>query len=243
MTSIFSFLLIGYWHGNAGARDGARMALVVTGLGGLALLAGVVLIGQIVGSYDLDRVLASGETIRSHSLYLPALVLILLGALTKSAQFPFHFWLPNAMAAPTPVSAFLHSATMVKAGVFLLARLWPVMAGTPEWFWLLGLAGMASLLFGAFFAIFQHDLKGLLAYSTISHLGLITMLLSLGSPLGAVAAIFHMMNHATFKASLFMAAGIIDHETGTRALRIVKVPEGVVVVFELAIGTLGPTLH
>jgi multicomponent K+:H+ antiporter subunit A len=219
LTSIFSFLLIGYWHGNAGARDGARMALIVTGLGGLALLAGVVLIGQIVGSYDLDRVLASGDTIRAHSLYVPALVLILLGALTKSAQFPFHFWLPNAMAAPTPVSAFLHSATMVKAGVFLLARLWPVMAGTPEWFWLLGLAGMASLLFGAFFAIFQHDLKGLLAYSTISHLGLITMLLSLGSPLGAVAAIFHMMNHATFKASLFMAAGIIDHETGTRDMR------------------------
>ncbi|MBI2740109.1 MAG: monovalent cation/H+ antiporter subunit A [Rhodospirillales bacterium] len=219
LTSIFSFLLIGYWHGNAGARDGARMALIVTGLGGLALLAGVVLIGEIVGSYDLDRVLASGETIRAHPLYLPALVLVLLGTLTKSAQFPFHFWLPNAMAAPTPVSAFLHSATMVKAGVFLLARLWPVMAGTPEWFWLLGLAGMASLLFGAFFAIFQHDLKGLLAYSTISHLGLIAMLLSLGSPLGAVAAIFHMMNHATFKASLFMAAGIIDHETGTRDMR------------------------
>lgn len=219
LTSIFSFLLIGYWHHNSGARDGARIALVITGLGGLALLAGVVLIGQIVGSYDLDHVLASGEAIRSHSLYLPALVLILLGALTKSAQFPFHFWLPNAMSAPTPVSAFLHSATMVKAGVFLLARLWPVMAGTPEWFWLLGLAGMASLLFGAFFAIFQHDLKGLLAYSTLSHLGLITMLLSLGSPLGAVAAIFHMMNHATFKASLFMAAGIIDHETGTRDMR------------------------
>jgi multicomponent K+:H+ antiporter subunit A len=219
LTSIFSFLLIGYWHGNAGARDGARMALVVTGLGGLALLAGVILIGEMVGSYDLDRVLASGDAIRGHSLYLPALVLVLLGALTKSAQFPFHFWLPNAMAAPTPVSAFLHSATMVKAGVFLLARLWPVMAGTPEWFWLLGLAGMASLLFGAFFAIFQHDLKGLLAYSTISHLGLIAMLLSLGSPLGAVAAIFHMMNHATFKASLFMAAGIVDHETGTRDMR------------------------
>jgi multicomponent K+:H+ antiporter subunit A len=219
LTSIFSFLLIGYWHGNAGARDGARMALVVTGLGGLALLAGVILIGEIVGSYDLDRVLAAGDTIRAHSLYLPALVLLLLGTLTKSAQFPFHFWLPNAMSAPTPVSAFLHSATMVKAGVFLLARLWPVMSGTPEWFWLLGLAGMASLLFGAFFAIFQHDLKGLLAYSTISHLGLIAMLLSLGSPLGAVAAIFHMMNHATFKASLFMAAGIVDHETGTRDMR------------------------
>ncbi len=219
LTSAFSFLLIGYWHRNAGARDGARMALTVTGVGGLALLVGVLLVGHIAGSYELDRVLASGDAIRSHPLYVPALVLILLGALTKSAQFPFQFWLPNAMAAPTPVSAFLHSATMVKAGVFLLARLWPVLAGTPEWFWLLGLAGMASLLLGAFFAIFQHDLKGLLAYSTISHLGLITMLLSLGSPLGAVAAVFHMMNHATFKASLFMAAGIVDHETGTRDMR------------------------
>ncbi|WP_425326576.1 monovalent cation/H+ antiporter subunit A [Pseudaminobacter salicylatoxidans] len=219
LTSIFSFLLIGYWHHTAGARDGARMALTVTGIGGLALLVGVLVIGHIVGSYDLDAVLASGDKIRSSELYLPALILILLGALTKSAQFPFHFWLPNAMAAPTPVSAYLHSATMVKAGIFLLARLWPVLAGTPEWFWLVGLAGMSSLLLGAYFAIFQHDLKGLLAYSTISHLGLITMLLSLGSPLGAVAAIFHMMNHATFKASLFMAAGIIDHETGTRDMR------------------------
>jgi multicomponent K+:H+ antiporter subunit A len=150
---------------------------------------------------------------------VPTLCFILLGALTKSAQFPFHFWLPNAMAAPTPVSAFLHSATMVKAGVFLLARFWPVLAGTEEWFWIVGAAGMITFLLGAYFAIFQQDIKGLLAYSTISHLGLITMLLSLGSPLGAVAAIFHMMNHATFKASLFMAAGIIDHETGTRDMR------------------------
>jgi multicomponent K+:H+ antiporter subunit A len=219
MTSIFSFLLIGYWHHNAAARDGARMALTVTGIGGLALLAGVLVIGHIVGSYDLDRVLASGDLVRSHELYVPALVLILLGALTKSAQFPFHFWLPNAMAAPTPVSAFLHSATMVKAGVFLMARLWPVLAGTEEWFWIVGLAGVISFVLGAYFAIFQQDIKGLLAYSTISHLGLITMLLSLGSPLGAVAAIFHMMNHATFKASLFMAAGIIDHESGTRDIR------------------------
>jgi multicomponent K+:H+ antiporter subunit A len=219
LTSIFSFLLIGYWHHTASAREGARMALVVTGTGGLALLLGVLLIGHIVGSYDLDRVLASGDAIRTHPLYVPTLVLVLLGALTKSAQFPFHFWLPNAMAAPTPVSAYLHSATMVKAGIFLLARLWPVLAGTQEWFWLVGLAGMASLLAGAYFAIFQHDLKGLLAYSTISHLGLITMLLSIGSPLGTVAAIFHMMNHATFKASLFMAAGIVDHETGTRDMR------------------------
>jgi len=219
LTSLFSFLLIGYWHHNAAARDGARMSLTITAFGGLGLLVGALLIGHVVGSYDLDVVLASGDAIRSSPLYVPVLVLVLLGTLTKSAQFPFHFWLPNAMAAPTPVSAFLHSATMVKAGVFLMARLWPVLSGTPEWFWLVGLAGMASFVLGAYFAIFQQDIKGLLAYSTISHLGLITMLLSLGSPLGAVAAIFHMINHATFKASLFMAAGIIDHETGTRDMR------------------------
>lgn len=219
LTSVFSFLLIGYWHQNATARDGARMALTVTGIGGFCLLAGLLILGHMAGSYDLDDILAKGSEIRAHALYVPALVLILIGALTKSAQFPFHFWLPNAMAAPTPVSAYLHSATMVKAGVFLLVRLWPVLAGTQEWFWLLGFCGITTLLLGAYFAMFQQDLKGLLAYSTISHLGLITTLLSLGSPLAAVAAIFHMMNHATFKASLFMAAGIIDHETGTRDMR------------------------
>ncbi|ONG48469.1 monovalent cation/H+ antiporter subunit A [Pseudoroseomonas deserti] len=219
LTSLFSFLLIGYWQHSAAARDGARMALTVTATGGLALFAGMLLLGHIVGSYDLDVVLESGNLIREHALYLPALVLILLGALTKSAQFPFHFWLPQAMAAPTPVSAYLHSATLVKAGIFLMARLWPVMAGTDEWFWILGSAGMITLILGAYVAIFQHDVKGLLAYSTISHLGLITLLLSLNSPLAMVAAIFHTMNHATFKASLFMAAGIIDHETGTRDIR------------------------
>ena len=130
LTSLFSFLLIGYWHQNAQARDGARMALIITSAGGLCLFAGVLIVGHIVGSYDLDRVLASGDVIRSHPLYVPALVLVLLGALTKSAQFPFHFWLPHAMAAPTPVSAYLHSATMVKAGVFLLVRLWPALGGT-----------------------------------------------------------------------------------------------------------------
>ncbi len=219
LTSLFSFLLIGYWQHLAAARDGARMALTVTATGGLALFAGVLLLGHIVGSYDLDQVLAAGNIIREHPLYLPTLVLILLGALTKSAQFPFHFWLPQAMAAPTPVSAYLHSATLVKAGIFLMARLWPVMAGTDAWFWILGTCGMLTLLIGAYVAIFQHDLKGLLAYSTISHLGLITLLLSLNSPLAMVAAIFHTMNHATFKASLFMATGIIDHETGTRDIR------------------------
>ncbi|MDB6142754.1 MAG: mrpA [Pseudomonas sp.] len=219
LTSLFSFLLIGYWHHRADARRGAHMALMVTGAGGLALLVGVMLLGHVVGSYDLDKVLAAGEQIRAHALYPVLLPLILIGALSKSAQFPFHFWLPHAMAAPTPVSAYLHSATMVKAGVFLLARFWPVLSGTEEWFWIVGGAGACTLLLGAYSAIFQTDLKGLLAYSTISHLGLITLLLGLNSPLAAVAAVFHILNHATFKASLFMAAGIIDHESGTRDIR------------------------
>ncbi|MBB6562577.1 multicomponent K+:H+ antiporter subunit A [Acidovorax soli] len=219
LTSLFSFLLIGYWHHRKDARRGARMALTVTGTGGLCMLAGMLVLGHIVGSYDLDHVLAAGTLIQAHPLYLTALVLVLLGAFTKSAQFPFQFWLPNAMAAPTPVSAYLHSATMVKAGVFLLARLWPALAGTEQWFWLVGGAGLCTLLVGGYAAMFQHDLKGLLAYSTISHLGLITLLLGLNSPLAAVAAVFHIMNHATFKASLFMAAGIVDHESGTRDIR------------------------
>ncbi|RYG86753.1 MAG: monovalent cation/H+ antiporter subunit A, partial [Alphaproteobacteria bacterium] len=219
LTSLFSFLLIGYWHQNQSARDAARMALLVTGSGGLCLLLGILLLGKIVGSYDLDVVLASGNVIQSSALYTPALVLILIGAFTKSAQFPFHFWLPKAMAAPTPVSAYLHSATLVKAGIFVLIRLWPVLSGTDVWYVIVSSAGLATLVFGAWTAMFQQDLKGLLAYSTISHLGLITLLLGLGSPLGAVAAIFHTLNHATFKASLFMAAGIVDHETGTRDLR------------------------
>jgi multicomponent K+:H+ antiporter subunit A len=219
LTSLFSFLLIGYWHHRKDARRGARMAFTVTAAGGLALLGGVLLLGHIAGSYDLDQVLLAGDRVRAHALYPLALVLVLLGALTKSAQFPFHFWLPRAMAAPTPVSAYLHSATMVKAGVFLMARLWPVLAGTDLWFWIVGGAGAATLLLGAYTAMFQNDLKALLAYSTISHLGLITLLLGLNSELAAVAAVFHMMNHATFKASLFMSVGIIDHETGTRDMR------------------------
>ena len=219
LTSLFSFLLIGYWHHRSDARRGAYMALMVTGAGGLCLLAGVMLLGHVVGSYDLDAVLAAGDQIRAHSLYPILLPLILIGALSKSAQFPFHFWLPHAMAAPTPVSAYLHSATMVKAGVFLLARLWPSLSGTEEWFWIVSGAGACTLVLGAYCAMFQNDLKGLLAYSTISHLGLITLLLGLNSPLAAVAAVFHILNHATFKASLFMAAGIIDHESGTRDIR------------------------
>jgi multicomponent K+:H+ antiporter subunit A len=219
LTSIFSFLLIGYWNQRADVQRGARMALTVTAMGGLCLLAGVVVLGHAAGSYDLDVVLARGPQVRAHALYPVALCLILVGAFTKSAQFPFQFWLPNAMAAPTPVSAYLHSATMVKLGVFLLARLWIVLAGTQLWFWLVGTVGLVTLLLGAWAALFQRDLKGLLAYSTISHLGLMVLLLGLNSRLAAVAAVFHLVNHATFKASLFMAAGIVDHETGTRDIR------------------------
>lgn len=222
LTSVTSFLLIGYWQERNDARRGARMAFTVTTIGGLCLLAGVLLLGHMAGSYELQTVLGAGNAIRAHDWYVPALVLVALGALTKSAQFPFHFWLPHAMAAPTPVSAYLHSATMVKAGVFLLMRLWPALAGTEEWTWILGSAGVFTLLIGSFFAIFQHDMKGLLAYSTISHLGLITVLMSIGTPLSVVAAIFHTMNHAVFKASLFMAVGIVDHESGTRDMRVLR---------------------
>lgn len=219
VTSISSFLLISFWSSKTESRKGARMALTVTGAGGLALLAGLLIIADIVGSYELGTILASGDLIREHALYPVALILVLLGAFTKSAQFPFHFWLPHAMAAPTPVSAYLHSATMVKAGIFLLARFYPVLSGTEMWFLIVSMTGLTTLLLGAYIALFKHDLKGLLAYSTISHLGLITLLLGLDTKLAAVAALFHIMNHAVFKASLFMAAGIIDHESGTRDMR------------------------
>lgn len=219
LTSISSFLLIGYWNGRQESRDGARMALAITGGGGLVMLAGFVLLGNIGGSYEISELLLRGELIKAHPLYPVALGLVLVGCFTKSAQFPFHFWLPHAMAAPTPVSAYLHSATMVKAGLFLLLRLYPVLGGTALFEGVVGTVGLVTMVFGAFVAVFRHDLKGLLAYSTISQLGLIAFLIGLGSPLAKVAAVFHILNHAAFKAALFMGAGIVDHETGTRDLR------------------------
>jgi multicomponent K+:H+ antiporter subunit A len=219
LTSLTSFLLIGFWQKNADARQGARMALVITGGGGLALVGGLLLLGQIAGSYELTEILERGDLVKASPLYLPALFLVLAGAFTKSAQFPFHFWLPHAMVAPTPVSAYLHSATMVKAGVFLLARLWPVLAGTDAWFMIVAPVGLATMVIAAWIAIFKDDLKGLLAFSTVSHLGFMTMLLGMGTPMAAVAAMFHVINHATFKAALFMSVGIIDHEAGTRDIR------------------------
>ena len=219
LTSISSFLLVGYWSNYDAAQRGSRMALTITGMGGLAMLGGFILLGQITGTYEIDQILTMTAQIQSHALFVPTLLLILLGAFTKSAQFPFHFWLPNAMAAPTPVSAYLHSATMVKAGIFLVARLLPLFAGAALFHNLVTFIGLFTLCMAAFFAIFKEDLKGLLAYSTISHLGLIMCLLGIGSPLAVAAAIFHIINHATFKAALFMIAGIIDHESGTRDLR------------------------
>ncbi|MFW1955972.1 monovalent cation/H+ antiporter subunit A [Acinetobacter guillouiae] len=219
LTSISSFLLVGYWSNYDAAQRGARMALTITGMGGLAMLGGFILIGQIAGTYQIDQLTMMASTIQNSGLFVPALLLILLGAFTKSAQFPFHFWLPNAMAAPTPVSAYLHSATMVKAGIFLVARLLPIFVGSALFHNLVTTIGLLTLCMAAFFAIFKEDLKGLLAYSTISHLGLIMCLLGIGSPLAVAAAVFHIINHATFKAALFMLAGIIDHESGTRDLR------------------------
>ncbi|WP_374400338.1 monovalent cation/H+ antiporter subunit A [Niveibacterium sp.] len=222
LTSVASFLLIAFNAPDRGAVRGARVSLSVTALGGVALMAGVVLIGRVVGSYDLDVVLRSGDLLRADAAYPWILACVLLAAFTKSAQFPFQFWLARAMAAPTPVSAYLHSATLVKAGIFLLLRFYPALAGTEAWFFAVSTAGAITLLLGGVAAVFQHDLKGLLAYSTISHLGLITLLIGFSADSAIVAAVFHVINHATFKASLFMAAGIVDHECGTRDLRKVN---------------------
>ena len=219
LTSLASFLLIGFWQHKPAARQGARMALAVTGGGGLALIAGLVLLGLVAGSFDLAAILARGEVVQASPLYPAILMLILIGCFTKSAQFPFHFWLPHAMAAPTPVSAYLHSATMVKAGVFLLARLWPVLAGTELYTVTVTTVGLVTMLLGAGVALFRHDLKSILAYSTISQLGMLVMLLGFSLEAAALAAVLHILNHAAFKAALFMAAGIVEHETGTRDIR------------------------
>jgi multicomponent K+:H+ antiporter subunit A len=224
LTSVASFLLIGFWHQQERARYGAYKALLITGIGGLALLSGVILIYLAYGTFELRELfaLAAADKIQSHPLFTPILILVLIGAFTKSAQFPFHFWLPDAMTAPTPVSAYLHSATMVKAGVFLLGRLFPIFRGADEWFWIVSVTGMATMLLGAYAAVRKHDLKALLAYSTISQLGLITILFGIGSKEAVIGATFHILNHATFKAGLFLVVGIVDHETGTRDKRLLR---------------------
>ncbi|MGE1100060.1 Na+/H+ antiporter subunit A [Peribacillus simplex] len=231
-TSLSSFLLIGYWNERERSRYGAQKSLLITVLGGLSMLGGIILLSIMGNTFSIRELIAQSGELMDHSLFIPALLLVLLGAFTKSAQFPFHIWLPDAMEAPTPVSAYLHSATMVKAGIYLVARLSPVFAESGLWFWLVSITGLITLFWGSFSAIKQTDLKGILAFSTISQLGLIMSLLGLGAAAlhyesfgeniylaATVAAVFHLINHATFKGSLFMVAGIIDHETGTRDIR------------------------
>jgi multicomponent Na+:H+ antiporter subunit A len=216
LTSVSSFLLIGFEHEKETSRAAALQALLVTSLGGLALLGGFLLLDQAGGSRELSLLLSRGDAIRSHSLYVPIVLLVVVGAFTKSAQFPFHFWLPAAMEAPTPVSAYLHSATMVKAGVYLLARMTPALADTSLWTGALTGFGAVTMLFAAVLAFRQSDLKLILAYSTISALGIMVMLLGVGTPLALQAMIVFLFGHALYKGALFMLAGAIDHETGTR---------------------------
>ncbi len=213
LTSITSYLLIGYDHHKQEARTAALQALLVTGGGGLALLAGLILMGHATGTYDIPTILQSGDMLREHALYLPILLLLLAGAFTKSAQFPFHFWLPNAMAAPTPASAYLHSSTMVKAGIYLLARMQPVMGDTPPWFYLVAIGGSLTLVVSAYLAMRQVILKKLLAYTTVGALGLITTCLGIGTDYALKAAMTFLLVHALYKATLFMVAGGISHST------------------------------
>ena len=216
LTSITSYLLIGFNHTDIEARKSARQGLFVTVAGGLALMAGLVLLGIASGSWSLSEILQSDDDLRQHALYAPMLICLLLGAFTKSAQFPFHFWLPNAMAAPTPVSAYLHSATMVKAGIYLLARLQPELGGTAMWVTILSVVGATTMLTGAFLAIHHTNIKKLLAYSTIMALGTLTMLLGIGSEYAMTAFVTFLLAHSMYKGALFMVAGILDHETGTK---------------------------
>ncbi|MHB8976091.1 MAG: putative monovalent cation/H+ antiporter subunit A [Trichloromonadaceae bacterium] len=220
LTSITSFFLIGFDDHKESSRAAALQALLVTGLGGLAMLAGFLLLGHASGSFELSALLTSGEVVRSHSLYLPILLLVLAGAFTKSAQFPFHFWLPAAMAAPTPVSAYLHSVTMVKAGVYLLFRLSPVLGGTAAWNGLLEVAGGTTMLVGAWLAFLQTDLKRILAYSTVSSLGTLVFLIGLDLPFAIEAALVYLLAHALYKGSLFLVAGTVDHATGSRDVTV-----------------------
>ncbi|MDQ0225554.1 Na+/H+ antiporter subunit A [Metabacillus niabensis] len=231
-TSLSSFLLIGFWYTREKSRYGAQKSMMITIFGGLLMLGGFILLYLMTNTFSIREMISQVPAIMDDKLFVPALILILFGAFTKSAQFPFYIWLPDAMEAPTPVSAYLHSATMVKAGIYLVARFSPVFAGTAEWFWIVSAFGLFTMFWGSFNAVKQTDLKGILAFSTVSQLGMIMSMLGVGSAalvldsvsdtyysVAIVAAIFHLINHATFKGSLFMVVGIIDHETGTRDIR------------------------
>ncbi|MDQ0216546.1 multicomponent Na+:H+ antiporter subunit A [Oikeobacillus pervagus] len=232
LTSISSFLLIGYWYHKERSRYGAQKSMLITVFGGLSMLGGFLLLSLMGDTFSIRELIGQVDQIKDHSLFIPAMLLILLGAFTKSAQFPFYIWLPDAMEAPTPVSAYLHSATMVKAGIYLVARLSPIFAFSGVWMWVVGVVGIFTLFWGSFNAVKQTDLKGILAFSTVSQLGLIMSLLGVGAAalhydylddnyfvIATLAAVFHLINHATFKGSLFMMVGIVDHETGTRDIR------------------------
>lgn len=233
LTSVSSFLLIAFWDHRKASRAGARKAMMITVAGGIAMLAGFIMLYSMSETFSIREIITQIDLINDNALFIPALILVLLGAFTKSAQFPFYIWLPSAMEAPTPVSAYLHSATMVKAGIYLVARFTPIFGGEALWFWLVTGIGLVTLIWGSFNAVKQTDLKALLAFSTVSQLGLIMSLLGIGSVavyLGysaesvvytqaAFAALFHLMNHSTFKGALFMMVGILDHELGTRDIR------------------------
>jgi multicomponent Na+:H+ antiporter subunit A len=232
LTSFSSFLLIGYWNHKERSRYGAQKSMLITVFGGLSMLGGILLLYIITGTFSISETIAMSNEVVNHPLFTATLILFLLGAFTKSAQFPFHIWLPDAMEAPTPVSAYLHSATMVKAGIYLVARMTPVFAHSGTWVWLVAGIGVITLIWGSFSAVKQTDLKAILAFSTVSQLGMIMSLLGIGAAalhygtikdgyyiVAVTAAVFHLINHATFKGSLFMVTGIIDHETGTRDIR------------------------
>lgn len=233
LTSISSFLLIAFWYHRKKSREGAQKSLLITVSGGIGMLIGFIMLYVMTGTFSVREIISTIPNYTDHALFLPAMLLILLGAFTKSAQFPFHIWLPDAMEAPTPVSAYLHSATMVKAGIYLVARFTPVFGGEAPWFWLVSGIGLITMFWGSFTAVRQTDLKALLAYSTVSQLGLIMSLFGIGSAAlhgdvsassiiytqAVFAALFHLINHSTFKGALFMVIGIIDFKVGTRDIR------------------------
>ena len=237
LTSLSSFFLIGFDHEREASRVAALQALLVTGLGGLALMAGLLLMGQIYGTLELTQMMAQGGgPLQSHPLFLPVLFLVLAGAFTKSAQFPFHIWLPNAMEAPAPVSTYLHAATMVKAGIYLMARVNPLFMGSEVWFWMLVGAGAVTMLLGAYLAMVQTDLKRILAYSTVSALGTLTFLLGLGTTRAAEAAMAYLLVHGLYKGTLFLTAGAVDHGTGTRDVNELGGLRGAMPITALAAG-------
>jgi multicomponent Na+:H+ antiporter subunit A len=222
VTTISSYLLIGFSSDEAKSRRSALQALLVTGTGGLALLAGMILLGNVAGSFELSAIVAQGDVIRAHPLYVPIVILFLAGAFTKSAQFPFHFWLPNAMAAPTPVSAYLHSATMVKGGVYLMARVNPALGGTDPWFWALVIAGGFTTVFASILAVRQTDIKQVLAYTTLMALGALTLFIGVGTAAAIKGMMVFLVVHSLYKAALFLMIGIVDHETGSREVDVLR---------------------